>query len=136
MYWSLESHEYYAHGDCGLLAFAIHDLAGWPVVYSPDWPCKVHGCAKKHPGGPHLLCRHPCGMLVDIDGMHTDEGVTIYEYSDDIRVHNSALGMAITLGAWRADKVSFYDLSQTEITHDALNVIASSMHAGITGEAQ
>jgi hypothetical protein len=138
VYWSLEQHEWYAHGDCGLLAFTIHDLTGWPVVYSPDWPCRVRGCAKQHDGGPHMLVRHPCGQLLDIDGLHCpgDDGhVTIYDYADDIEVFNSFFGNSITLGVWRAEKESFYELTQAQVTHDALNVIASSMIAGVTGEA-
>lgn len=139
MYWSLESHEHYAHGDCGLLAFTIHDITGWSVVYSPDWPCTVRGCAKQHDGGPHLLVRHPCGQLLDIDGLHDitiGQHVTVYDYSDNIEVFNSFLGQAITLGAWRAEKDSFYELTEAQIHHDALNVVASTMFAGVTGEVQ
>jgi hypothetical protein len=138
VYWSLELHEYYAHGDCGLMAFTISEITGWPVMYSPDWPCTVRGCAKQHPGGPHMLVRHPSGKLLDIDGLH-EEGepyATIYDYDDGITIRHGFLGTEVSLGAWRMDKTSFYELTEKQIHHDALNVIASTMFAGVTGEVQ
>jgi hypothetical protein len=122
-------HEWYAHGDCGLLAFTISEITGWPVMFSPDWPCALAGCAKRHPGGPHMLVRHPTGKLLDIDGLHepTMTQPTIYEYDDEIKVPTGFLGLSVVrLAAWRADRVSFYDLTEEKIHMDAMNVIARS----------
>jgi hypothetical protein len=130
VYWSLEQHNWYAHGDCGLLAFTIHNITNWDVVFSPDWPCTVTGCEKQHEGGPHMLVRHPNGKYVDIDGMHDGEGVTIYDYDEQIEVRGGLLGLhTFNLGTWRREGTSFYDLTEKQIHHDALNVVASTMFA-------
>jgi hypothetical protein len=135
--WTLEQHEWFAHGDCGLLAIAIHEITGWDLVFSPDWPCTLSQCAKQHSGGPHMLVRHPSGKYVDIDGMHdtdTMPHVTIYDYADEIEVRAGLFGLhTFNLGMWRADGTSFYELPEALIHQVALNVIASSM---ITGGVQ
>jgi hypothetical protein len=131
VYWDLEKHEWYAHGDCGLLAITIHEITGWDLVFSPDWPCTTVGCAKRHDGGPHMLVRHPSGKYVDIDGMHDErENVTVYDYSDEIEVRAGLFGLhTFNLGLWRANKESVYELTEKQIHHDALNVVASTMFA-------
>jgi hypothetical protein len=130
VYWTLEQHEWFAHGDCGLLAIAIHEITGWDLVFSPDWPCTVRGCAKKHDGGPHMLVRHPTGKLVDIDGMHdlSERHVTVYDYDETIEVHGGLFGMhTFNLGTWRREGTSFYDLPEALIHQAAMRVIAGTM---------
>lgn len=130
MYATLEQHEWFAHGDCGQLAFTINEITGWPVMFAREWPCTRDDCIKDHRPGAHMMVLHPSGRLLDIDGLHElDErpGAEVMPFQDDIKVYNSFFGDSITLGAWRADKESWYDLSVAQIHHHAMDTIARSL---------
>lgn len=127
MYWSFKLHDWYCHGDCGSLAFAINELTGWPVVISYNWPCVIELCPKSHDGGPHMLVRHPSGKLLDIDGLHEESKAGL----GGVMTLDEAEENGVDIGAWRSS--SFYDLAPSQVTADALALIAS---VGFTGLAR
>jgi hypothetical protein len=64
---------WFTRGACGGLALAMHERTGWPlVVIRAD---KIYGehTTAAAPTWVHLLVRHPSGMLLDIEGLKTDE---------------------------------------------------------------
>jgi hypothetical protein len=118
---SLQLHDWYVHGDCAVLAFAVNDLTGWPIVFCYNWPCSP--CpVLKHGSGPHMLVRHPTGQLLDIDGLHDDPG-NMMEMRD-------AIANGIDVLGWQAEG-SVHGLTRAQVTMDALTLIQA---VGLTGE--
>jgi hypothetical protein len=52
---------------CEVLAKALHERTGWPIVVVSDGPDGVVGWL-------HAAVRRPDGMIVDIEGVHTADG--------------------------------------------------------------
>jgi hypothetical protein len=113
--WSLQLHDWYAHGDCAAFAFAVSDITGWPVVYNFCWPCVVELCPKEG-GGPHIMVRHPSGRLLDIDGLHDDPG-----------------GMLNVGFIWRQRESVVHGLTRAQIDSDAQALVNWVL---LTGEMQ
>lgn len=61
-------------GDCDVLAIALHDATGWPLVKVTDsW--NVHSGHAGDGSALHWMVRHPSGKLLDVDGLHDEEDV-------------------------------------------------------------
>lgn len=62
-------------GDCDILAVALHDATGWPIVKITD---KHNVFDDGEAGGGsalHYMVRHPDGGLVDVDGLHSEDEI-------------------------------------------------------------
>lgn len=95
-------------GGCGALAMAMHDALGWPIVAITDAWNVEDGRAG---GGSalHWLVKRPSdGLLVDIDGAHTEEEM-VGEYDGEADDGEAAAGLST-----RADAAEWYIEAQGE----------------------
>lgn len=77
----------FTHGACGALAVAIHDTTGWPII----------AVGKCDGLDMHYAVRRPDGLLVDIEGAHSD---------DDMRD---------AYALWADDDVTLTPISRAEV---------------------
>jgi hypothetical protein len=95
-------------GGCGALALAMHDALGWPIVAITDAWNVEDGRAG---GGSalHWLVKRPSdGLLIDVDGAHTEEEM-VGEYEGEADDGEAAAGVST-----RADLVEWYIEAQGE----------------------
>ncbi|MEU1663611.1 hypothetical protein ABZ547_08345 [Streptomyces sparsogenes] len=106
----------FKYGACGGLAIALHDATGWPIVSVGSYEGEAL----------HYMVRCPAGRLVDIEGAHTDDDVTL-EYEPD------ADDGIVTLADTSRDAVwSWYRDEQGEpVRMDVVRSIASRVLEGI-----
>lgn len=77
-------------GDCDILAVALHDATGWPIVAVTDAHNVCEGVACMG-SKMHWMVRHPSGRLLDVDGLHDEQDV-IDEYAFDADDGEAAVG--------------------------------------------
>ena len=76
--------ERYSNGHCWMLAYALNEISGWPIMVVAE--INLTGI-----GWVHMLNQRPDGMFVDILGEHTlDEVWDDWDdlLDDDIDVHD------------------------------------------------
>lgn len=71
----------FSMGGCHILAVAIHDETGWPIVGVTD-PDNVFGDRLGGGSCVHYCVKAPDGKLIDIDGAHTEEDLRDRFYGD------------------------------------------------------
>lgn len=80
----------FKYGACAALALAIHQQKGWPLVAITD----AHNVYAGQAGGGsalHYAVRRPDGLLVDVDGTHTEADL-ISEYEGEADDGQAAAG--------------------------------------------
>jgi len=88
----------FKYGGCGGLAIALHDAMGWPIMAVTD----SHNIYGEMAGGGsalHWAVLHPCGELLDIDGLHSPEDL-IAEYEGDADNGEAGVGRSTRADAW------------------------------------
>src|SRR5690625_1524669 len=97
----------FRYGACGVLAIALHDETGWPIIAITDHR-NVHDQQKGGASALHWAVEHPDGVLVDIDGIHDADALIegCHGRADGGRV----VGAPST----RADVVEWYAEAQGE----------------------
>lgn len=88
----------FKYGACGALAIALHDETGWPIVAITDAHNVFDGRAGEG-SALHWTVRHPSGLLLDVDGLHTPEALVV-EYSPEADDGRAAAGLSTRADAW------------------------------------
>jgi hypothetical protein len=73
--------EFYTCGQCWYLALALHRMSGWEILvvgqtleagqFASDGRFLEDGRDLQSLDVVHVVCRHPSGLLLDIEGAHT-----------------------------------------------------------------
>lgn len=85
----------FKNGCCGGLAIALHDATGWPIV----------AVGSHHGEALHYMARRPDGRLIDIEGAHTDDDVTLeYEIDTDDGIVTLTDTSRDTVWSWYRDE--------------------------------
>lgn len=103
--WRLRAFKY---GACGALAIAIHDEFGWPIYAVTDHHNVFENGRAGGGSALHWVVWKPDGMLIDVDGAHTEESL-IEEYRWEADDEEAAIGHST-----RADVVEWYVEAQGE----------------------
>lgn len=67
-----DEQEAFTFGDCWLLARAMHNITGWQMVAVGCTGGAVDGMLRDW---VHIAVRTPQGLILDINGLHTDDEV-------------------------------------------------------------
>lgn len=88
----------FKYGACAALAIALHDRTGWPIMAVTD----AHNIYGDEAGGGsalHWAVQHPCGDLLDVDGLHAADEL-IAEYEGEADDGQAGVGRSTRADAW------------------------------------
>jgi hypothetical protein len=97
----------FSYGACAALAYALHDVTGWPIIGITD-SHNVHGKTLGGGSSLHWGVEHPAGKFLDINGLRDLDEVA-ENYSADADEGEAAWGRGT-----RADIEEWYIEAQGE----------------------